>query len=54
MDRDFALTLYRALKMITAYLEKRFGFGKQAQPGDYDMLDKSTQESEIVVGLEST
>jgi hypothetical protein len=38
MDREFALVLYRAFSMITAYLAKRFGFGghsvRSGAPGD--------------------
>ena len=44
MDREFAQVLYRALKMLTAYLENRFGFGHPSG-GDYDMLDaQNTQK----------
>lgn len=38
MDREFAEVLYRALRMIVAYLEKRYSLGKSAPAGDYDMV----------------
>ena len=31
MDREFAIVLYRALCMLTRYLEKRFGFGSHVE-----------------------
>lgn len=29
IDREFAQVLYRALRMILAWLEKTYGFGKE-------------------------
>lgn len=37
MDREFALVLYRSLCMLTRYLEKRFGFGHNDPPPQYDV-----------------
>lgn len=33
MDREFAQVLYRALMLIVAYLEARYGFGKAERRG---------------------
>jgi len=45
MDKEFAEVLYRALRMITGYLEKRFGFGGRDVPESLnDFINKKTQK----------
>jgi len=48
MDKEFAQVLYRSIMMLARYLEKRYGFGHNDPPPQYEVELKHAQENVII------
>lgn len=46
MDLEFAQVLYRSIMMLARYLEKRYGFGHNDPPAQYEVERLHAKESE--------